>query len=40
MSMIGSSRRVVAEPVMVPKTVDKPDKHREPALPAQPVART
>jgi hypothetical protein len=38
MSMTGISRRVVAEPVVVPKHLQEPK--REPVQPPQPVART
>jgi hypothetical protein len=38
MSMNGNSRRVVAEPVVVPRPVQEPK--REPVQQPQPVART
>jgi hypothetical protein len=40
MSMIGISRRVVAEPIQVPTPSEEPAPRREPAEPPQPVART
>jgi hypothetical protein len=40
MSMIGDSRRVVAEPVVVPKPLEEQPPKREPVQQPQPVART
>jgi hypothetical protein len=40
MSMNGDSRRVVAEPVVVPKRLEEPAPKREPVKQPQPVART
>ena len=40
MSMYGTSRRVVAEPVVVPKQVEAPAPKREPVKQPEPVART
>jgi hypothetical protein len=40
MSMNGTSRRVVAEPVVVPKQLQEPAPEREPVQQPQPVART
>jgi hypothetical protein len=40
MSMIGTSRRVVAEPVTVPATREAPAPPREPAQPPKASAKT
>jgi hypothetical protein len=40
MSLIGTSRRVVAEPVVVPKPLEEQPPKREPEPQPQPVART
>jgi hypothetical protein len=40
MSMIGTSRRVVAEPITLPTPPEEPAPRREPAKPPQLAAKT